>query len=527
LIYKDSWNPRSQRRDLGHPALRSDIIWAISKLLEGGLPMKKIAVLCAFLFGLTLPATAREDWQSDLHKWKELSQADPNCKVRYTTGLYRPDLGDRPVWGVMTEKLFKWFSKDGVKLAPSICPVSRATQDKAQYRILFSESPMKTVSQTTHGSEVRTVNEPFSADVTSHTTYSDGGSASSTATVNGQQTSTVVVPTETTISQSSVAEYMYTYRVNGNQLELIATDSVVFSRVAASGSGDDAATAELSAGIGNLIRGSGDRHRADKLCEEALRAIRADAQDNAAKKDALPENHTPERAPVDMPAVAATAVLAAAPVRDQAPVSIESAESAQSIAMLQERAASGDADAQSSLADAFVYGKSVPQDYSKAAAWYRKAADQGDAGAQYNLGVLYDGGLGLPQDHARAAVWYRKAANLGHADSESNLGSLYDSGEGVTKDHVLAASWYHKAAEHGSAAGQNNLGVSYLYGIGVPQDYAEAYFWLNLAAAGMQGKDQAKAIENRNNVAAKLTPAELSREQERARKWFEDHPANP
>jgi len=285
-----------------------------------------LLMTCAMLVAPPL-SFAKDDWQSDLHKWKESSQTDPSCKVRYTTGLYRPDLGDKPVWGLMTEKLFKWFSKDGVKLAPSICPVSRATQDKAQYRILFSLSPMKTISQTTHGSEVRTVNEPFSADVTSHTTYSDGTTANGNATVNGQQTSTVVVPTETTISQSLVAEYMYTYRVNGNQLDLIASDSVVFSRVAASGSGDDAATAELGAGIGNLIRASGDRHRADKLCEEALKAVRADFQDSGAKRDAPPENHASERVPADAQQVSApvaTAVPSPGPAPTQASLIIES-----------------------------------------------------------------------------------------------------------------------------------------------------------------------------------------------------------
>ena len=285
-----------------------------------------ILIVCATF--IAAPSSfAKDDWQSDLRNWKESSQTDPNCKVRYTTGLYRPDLGDKPVWGVMTEKLFRWFSKDGVKLAASICPVSRSTQDKAQYRILFSLSPMTTVSQTTHGSEVRTASQPFSADVATHTSYSDGGSAESTATVNGQQTSTVVVPTETTISRSSVAEYMYTYRVTGNQLELITTDSVVFSRVTAGGSGDNAAAAELGAGIGNLIRASGDRHRADKLCEEALKAIRADFNDSDTMRVALPEKHRSEGAPSDPLKVASPAhtdVPSSGPPLPQASLIIES-----------------------------------------------------------------------------------------------------------------------------------------------------------------------------------------------------------
>src|ERR1039458_4221350 len=176
-----------------------------------------IPILAIFILGVTLPAVAKDDWLSDAAKWAVSNDTNSNCKVRYTVGIYRPDMGDKPAWGVMTEEMFKWFSKDGVKLAPSVCPISRNSKDKAAYRILFSVSPMRTVSHTTHGSEVHTTSEPFNANVTSQTTYSNGGTANSTSTVNGEQTSTVVVPTETTISQSSVALYMYTYRVNGDQ----------------------------------------------------------------------------------------------------------------------------------------------------------------------------------------------------------------------------------------------------------------------------------------------------------------------
>jgi hypothetical protein len=238
-----------------------------------------------FLFAALLtamPSSGKDEWQSDLHKWTASSQTDPNCKVRYVTGIYRPDLGDKPVWGFMTENIFKYLSKDGAKLAPSVCPVARTTKDNAEYRVLFSITPMKTVSQTTRGSETQTTTQPFNANVT----YSDGN----TATVQGEQTNTVVVPTETTISRSTVAVYMYTYRVQGDQLELINTDDVVFSRVAASGSGSNAAGAKLGAGIGNLIRKSKDRHRTDKLCEEALKAILAEVQPTVfAQEEKLPK----------------------------------------------------------------------------------------------------------------------------------------------------------------------------------------------------------------------------------------------
>jgi TPR repeat protein len=571
-----------------------------------------VPAFCLLLLGATLPATAKNDWQSDIHKWVVSNESDPNCKVRYTVGVYRPNMGDQPAWGMMTEKMFKWFSKDGVKLAPSVCS---ARPNRAAYRILLSVSPMKTVSHTTHGSEVRTASEPFKANVTSRTTYSDGSTANSTATVNGEQTTTIVVPTETTISQSSVAQYMYTYRVNGEQLELIATDSVVFSRVAASGSGDNATGAELGAGIGNLIRASGDRHRADKLYEEALKAIRADARDNAAKQDAIHENYASERVPTDtqgtpsaVAQILTPTAATAPPSTAQAPANSDSIPSTESIAILKEQGASGDAEAQRNLGEAYETGKGVLQDYTQAAIWYHKAAEQGKAAAQFDLGGLYDDGRGVPQDYAQAAIWYRKAAEQGLADAQFNLGLMYHGGKGVLQDYTQAAIWYRKAAEQGLAVAQFNLGtlyydgngvpqnsaqaatwyrkaaeqglaaaqdelgglyetasgvthddaqavawyrkaaeqgdakaqlslgMDYFLGQGVPQNYTESYFWLNLATAAgkvtrIDPKDTAKlrelAAKNRDLTALLLTSAQLSRVQERARKWFEDHPTKP
>ena len=274
--------------------------------------MKGIWKYAFILTAILVPsfAAAKDDWQMDLHAWVNASQTDPACKVRYVTGIYRPDLGDKPVWGMYTEKMFKYFSGDGARLAPSVCPVNRENKDKAQYRFMFSLTPMTTASQTTHGSETRTTSQPFSANVN----YSDG----TTATVQGEQTSTVVVPTETTISKSSVALYMYAYRADGSQLQLIGTDSVVFSRVAASGSGANAAGAEMGAGIGNIIRASKDRHRADKLFEEAVKAAAAD-ESTALRAATVAANQTPNAAEATASAPPQARVVPAAMPQDPLP----------------------------------------------------------------------------------------------------------------------------------------------------------------------------------------------------------------
>jgi TPR repeat protein len=140
---------------------------------------------------------------------------------------------------------------------------------------------------------------------------------------------------------------------------------------------------------------------------------------------------------------------------------------------------------------------------------------------------MYEKGDGVPQDYPQAASWFRKAAEQGAATAQNDLGTLYDHGQGVSQDHSQAAIWYRRAAEQNLAEAQYNLGVLYKHGWGVPQDYEKAYFWLDLAAAKkVEGIDVDRV---RDDAASHLKPADLSRAQERARKWFEDHlkKANP
>jgi TPR repeat protein len=254
----------------------------------------------------------------------------------------------------------------------------------------------------------------------------------------------------------------------------------------------------MGAGIGNLIRLAGDRHRADKLFEEALKAIRADAQVSAAKPNALPENHSPDGASTETQSDPTTAAPIPAPVAPalsspaQPSPNAESVSSAEDIATLKGMAATGYPKAQGILAADYLTGHGVPQDYAQAAVWFRKSAERGLAESQSALGFMYEHGYGVPQDYAQAAFWYKKAAEQGDSLAQWCLGSLYDLGRGV------------------------------------PQDYAEAYFWLNLAAAvKIVEVKQEDVAKERDESASHLSPADLSRVQERARKWFEDHPAKP
>jgi clan AA aspartic protease (TIGR02281 family) len=210
----------------------------------------------------------------------------------------------------------------------------------------------------------------------------------------------------------------------------------------------------------------------------------------------------------------------------------------------------GDASAQSALAFMYFKGEGVPKDYAAGLSFAQKSADQGgpfgssfglaDYGAglyddgdyatalkllrplanngnaqaskaQYYLGLMYANGQGVSQDDATAVIWYRKAAAKEYRDAENNLGFMYEAGRGVLQDFVTAVWWYRKAANHDDALAQGNLGLMYAAGKGVPLDYILAYTWLNLAAA----KGNKNAEQNRNKIAAKMSPAQITE----AQKW--------
>ena len=164
-------------------------------------------------------------------------------------------------------------------------------------------------------------------------------------------------------------------------------------------------------------------------------------------------------------------------------------------------------------------------DYATALREWRPLAKQGYAIAQNDLGVMFSKSvddliLDGQQDDATVVKQYRKAAEQGHADALNNLGVMYGEGQGVTQNYVEAVKWYRKAAEQGHALAQYNLGLMYDNGQGVPQDYAKAHMWYNLAASKLRpGGGRDTAVENRDNVAKRMTPAQISEAQKLAREW--------
>lgn len=158
------------------------------------------------------------------------------------------------------------------------------------------------------------------------------------------------------------------------------------------------------------------------------------------------------------------------------------------------------------------------RDYTTALEFWRPLAEQGNASVQADVGQMYDLGFGTTQDAKEAVKWYRLSATQGNAAGQMGLGGMHYNGRGVLQDYKEAVKWYRKAAEQGHEFGQEILGLMYERGLGVAQDYVRAHMWLNLAVASMSGWSAKTATENRNRIAAKMTPAQIERAQAMARK---------
>jgi uncharacterized protein len=119
-------------------------------------------------------------------------------------------------------------------------------------------------------------------------------------------------------------------------------------------------------------------------------------------------------------------------------------------------------------------------EYATAYQLLHPLAEKGDARAQLNIAFLFSDGLGVPQDYAEALKWCRKAAEQGYAGAQGLLGYWYERGQGV------------------------------------PQDYVQAHMWFNLAASHERVSG---AVEERDKLASKMTPAQIAEAQKLAREW--------
>jgi uncharacterized protein len=156
-------------------------------------------------------------------------------------------------------------------------------------------------------------------------------------------------------------------------------------------------------------------------------------------------------------------------------------------------------------------------EYEATAKELGKLAEKGNVTAQNGLGLLYKVGAGVPQNYGQAKEWFEKAAKKGHAEAQVNLGTLYLDGDAPPPSSAeMALFWFSRAAEQGDVPAFAKLGLMYAQAQGgVPQDLIQAQMWLLLAAAN----GDENSAESLDTLAMKMTPAQITEAQERAREW--------
>ncbi|MBA5639513.1 SEL1-like repeat protein [Duganella sp. LX20W] len=225
------------------------------------------------------------------------------------------------------------------------------------------------------------------------------------------------------------------------------------------------------------------------------------------------------------------------------------------VGLFKKGADAGDPEAIFLYARQLHLGNGLPQDETRAIALYKKAGDLGNAEAQLWYGIsLYRGLGGMPPDKAGALPWLRRAAEQGDAAAQNWMGDFYKDGGLVEKDPYQSLSWYRKAALQMQPVAQRNVGLAYARGSGVARDDGEALKWLLSAAYFRDSVAQdwvgyfyesgraglvpdlvaahmwytlARARDPQNNsaktnierVTPKLSPAQLTESQTKAKQW--------
>lgn len=140
--------------------------------------------------------------------------------------------------------------------------------------------------------------------------------------------------------------------------------------------------------------------------------------------------------------------------------------------------------------------------------------------AQIKLGDLHLKGQHVQRDYVLARRFYRMAAIKGDSEAQRKLGHIHLSGQGVTPNDREAVRWFRASAEAGNPQAQLELGYMLAVGRGVIQDYVESYKWYTLGIARKDaGEERDRAVNTREELQRRMTPAHVAEAQRRARAW--------
>ena len=137
-------------------------------------------------------------------------------------------------------------------------------------------------------------------------------------------------------------------------------------------------------------------------------------------------------------------------------------------------------------------------DYMTLLAEWLPLAENGNAKAQFFVRLIYEDDTISLFDLGVATRWLKSAANLGLGDAQFVLARRYVFGAGVPKDNVLAYMWLNIASG--------------------------AQVWLLENPAANFPLSTGSAVRFRENIAKRMTRAEIKEAQRRTREWLDAHP---
>lgn len=127
------------------------------------------------------------------------------------------------------------------------------------------------------------------------------------------------------------------------------------------------------------------------------------------------------------------------------------------------------------MADRYLFGDRVGQNYRKAAYLYTKLAKGGDTKAMNRLAGMYRQGFGVEKNPKKAARLYFEAAKKGNGKASYNLAGMFRQGEGVARNYEKAYKLYKLSYRQGYRKNASYaLGYMSYKGLGTEQSYEKA-----------------------------------------------------
>lgn len=147
------------------------------------------------------------------------------------------------------------------------------------------------------------------------------------------------------------------------------------------------------------------------------------------------------------------------------------------------RAQSGDAAAQTLVAELFEQGLGVKRDRKQAAFWYKQSAEGGDPAGMFKYALLLMDGRQVERDRKKADEYMKRAADAGNPSAQFNYGQMLVADTPGENGLRAALPYYEKSAEQGIADAQYALSQLYsnLQGL-PPEKTSRAREWLLRAA---------------------------------------------